>query len=134
MYMRYMIILSMASMLVVASGCGTPEKKEPTYRLLPHERAAFEAYTNPNVALYEEPEDEDEIDATGKFMYLGWLAREGILPGNPYRTTAYTPYGPTADKDLKTIDTDMWWIMQKRRERLKEKKKAEAARPRVYSY
>jgi len=134
MFMRYMIIMALAAMVVVASGCGTTEKKERTFRLLPEELAAFEAYTNPNVALYEEPEDESRISSKGKFMYLGWLAKEGIIPGNPFRTTAYTPYRTATDKDMRTIDTDMWWILKKRRERMEAQKKAEAARPRVYSY
>ena len=128
----YVIFLTCFALL--PAGCGQPEHEGKKFRLLPEEMGAYEAPVNPNVALYEEPEQEDEIDAAGKFIYLGWLAKDGILPDNPWRSDKYTPYAESSDKDLQKIDADMWSIMEQRKIRIEEKKREEASRPRVISY
>jgi hypothetical protein len=90
---------------------------------------------NPNALLYEEPEQAEEfVDPKGKYIYLGWLAKDGILPDNPYKDTPWNMMKESDDPDLRKIDADMWWIMAQRKQRLEERRKAEASRARVISY
>ena len=131
--MKYCIII-LLTFLVFSTGCQLEIEKKPTFRLLESEREVYKAYTDPNVALYENPEDEARIDSNGKFIYLGWLDKEGRLPGNPYRSTRYTCYSKSDNKEMRKIDADMWWLIQRHKDKLEAKIRKKASVPKVYKY